>query len=49
MAAITKNSKTNEIVISSRTARYTVDLQWLKHPWDYENLFETGVVRAIEG
>ena len=27
----------------------TVELQWLEHPWDYENLFETGVVRAIEG
>ena len=28
---------------------HTVELQWLEHPWDYENLFETGVVRAIEG
>ena len=28
---------------------YTVELQWLEHLWDYENLFETGVVRAIEG
>ena len=27
----------------------TVELQWLKHLWDYENVFETGVVRAIEG
>ena len=27
----------------------TVELQWLEHPWDYENLFETGVVRANEG
>ena len=27
----------------------TVELQWLEHLWDYENLFETGVVRAIEG
>ena len=26
----------------------TVELQWLEHLWDYENLFETGVVRAIE-
>ena len=25
----------------------TVELQWLEHLWDYENLFETGVVRAI--
>ena len=29
--------------------RTTVELQWLEHIWDYENLFETGVVRAIEG
>ena len=27
----------------------TVKLQWLEHLWDYENLFETGEVRAIEG
>ena len=27
----------------------TVELQWLEHLLDYENLFETGVVRAIEG
>ena len=27
----------------------TVKLQWLEHLWDYENLFETGVVRDIEG
>ena len=26
----------------------TVELQWLEHLWDYENLFEAGVVRAIE-
>ena len=26
----------------------TVELQWLKHLWDYENLFEIGVVRASE-
>ena len=27
----------------------TVELQWLEHPWDYENLFETRVVQVIEG
>ena len=27
----------------------TVELQWLQHLWDLENLFETGVVRANEG
>ena len=26
----------------------TVELQWLEHLWDYENLFETAVVRGIE-
>ena len=26
-----------------------VELQWLEHLWDYEIVFETGVVRAIEG
>ena len=27
----------------------TVELHWLEHLWDYENVFETGVVRASEG
>ena len=27
----------------------TVELQWLKHLWDHENYFETGVARANEG
>ena len=27
----------------------TVELQRLEHLWDYENLFEAGVVRAIDG
>ena len=27
----------------------TVELQWLEHFWDYEIVFETRVVRAIEG
>ena len=26
----------------------TVELQWLEHLWDYENMFETAVVRANE-
>ena len=29
--------------------RYTVELQWLEHFRDYENLFESGVVRSTEG
>ena len=27
----------------------TVELRWLEHLWDHENMFETGVVRANEG
>ena len=27
----------------------TVELQWLGHLWNTENMFETGVVRANEG
>ena len=27
----------------------TVKLHWLKHLWDHENQFETGIVRASEG
>ena len=27
----------------------TVEFQWLENLWDYENMFETGIVRAIEG
>ena len=26
----------------------TVELQWLEHLWNHENMFETGVVRASE-
>ena len=26
----------------------TVELQWLKHLWNHENMFETGVVQASE-
>ena len=26
----------------------TAELQWLKHLWNHENIFETGVVRASE-
>ena len=36
-------------VLSLLILHTTVELQWLEHFWDYENLFETGVVRASEG
>ena len=26
----------------------TVELQWLEHVWNHENIFETGVVRGNE-
>ena len=26
----------------------TVELQWLEHLWNHENMFETGVVRTDE-
>ena len=28
--------------------QYTVELQWLEHPWNHENMFETGEYRANE-
>ena len=27
---------------------HTVELQWLEHLWDHQNMFETGEVRANE-
>ena len=26
----------------------TVELQWLEHPWNYKDMFETAIVRADE-
>ena len=48
MAAVTENSKTIKINFFSGTIRYTVELQWLEHPRDYKNMFDTGEVRANE-
>ena len=28
--------------------QYTVELQWLEHLWNHENMFDTRVVRANE-
>ena len=33
---------------SEKNTPVTVELQWLEHSWDYENMFEAGVVRANE-
>ena len=46
--SVTK-AKTNMDMYTEKVLLTTVELQWLEHLWDYENLFETGVVRAIEG
>ena len=35
-------------VESDLSEAYTVELQWLEHLWDHDNLFETGVVRVNE-
>ena len=32
----------------NRQDQSTVELQWLEHPWNHENMFEIGVVRANE-
>ena len=35
--------------LASAMVRNTVELEWLEHLWDYENLFETAIVRANKG
>ena len=37
----------NNSTVTVRT-KDIVELQWLEHLWDHENMFETGVVRANE-
>ena len=32
---------------STFNKHYTVELQWLKHLWNHENMFETGEVLII--
>ena len=34
--------------VNTLNAFRMVELQWLEHLWDYENMSETGVVRANE-
>ena len=38
----------NEMVHLYNDEQYTVELQWLKHLWNYENMLETKVVPAKE-
>ena len=33
---------------TTQQQQHTVELQWLEHLWDHENMFKTGVVRANE-
>ena len=42
--------KKEEQILGHRTPdkRGTVELQWLEHLWDYENMFKTEVARANE-
>ena len=35
-------------IIRRRVWYITDELQWLEHLWEYENIFETGVVRVSE-
>ena len=46
----TLETAAKKIVSSIRVRGFgdTVELQWLKHVWNHENMFETGVVRANE-
>ena len=38
----------NSEIILIMVQHYTVELQWLRHLWNHENVFETGVVQATE-
>ena len=37
-----------QFVVSDQGQHCTVELQWLEHLWNQENIFKTGVVRAYE-
>ena len=43
------NRDTLEIIFLIFPLKHTVELQWLNHLWNHENMFETGVVRGNEG
>ena len=48
--AMMKNmqNKSNKGYMSHCMFLVTVELKWLEHHWNLENMFETGVVRANE-
>ena len=37
-----------DIMQHDKMLHYTVEFQWVKHLWNHEILFETGVVPAYE-
>ena len=41
---IQQQTTSNKLTSKAPKMEYTVKLQWLEHLWDYENMFETGVV-----
>ena len=41
-------SMTLHVFLKNKEINNAVELQWLEHLWDYENLFETGIVRPTE-
>ena len=52
--ATRQQTNKQQLIISDRGRGYSymdrvVELQWLEQLWDYENLFETGVVQATDG
>ena len=46
LIGITLQGDSNEM--SQHIYQCTVELQWLEHVWNHENMFETGLVRTIE-
>ena len=38
----------SSILVQVQSCSVTVELQWLEHLWNRENIFETGIVRASE-
>ena len=39
---------TDELICIINANLYIIELEWLEHVWNHENMFETGVVQANE-
>ena len=37
----------SSILVQVQSCSVTVELQWLEHLWNRENIFETGVVELV--